>query len=70
MGPASMLLAVHCKKSDPVDLRTPISQYIAITYSEQQAREAADDLASVNQLRNDVINLTGSLPQQRDTMSK
>eukprot|EP00891_Asterochloris_glomerata_P000589 jgi/Astpho2/589/e_gw1.00013.8.1_t len=70
MGPASMLLAVHCKKSDPVDLRTPISQYIAITYSEQQAREAADDLASVNQLRSDVINLTGSLPQQRDTMSK
>ncbi len=69
MGP-SMLLAVHCKKTDSIDLRTPIWNYIALTYSESQANDAADDLATVQQLRSDIVGLTGSLPQLRETICK
>lgn len=69
MGP-SMLLAVHCKKSDSVDLKTPIWNYIATTYSETQANDAAEDLAAVQGLRSEIVGLTGSLPQLKETMSK
>ncbi len=72
MAPASanMLLAVHCKKGDHLDLKDPIWSYICATYSDQQAHDAADDLAAVQQLRNDVVGLTGSLPDLRDTLSR
>ena len=66
----SMLLAVHCKKTDAVDLKTPIFSYIARTYTEQQANDAADDLATVQQLRTEIVGLTGSLPQLRETICK
>ena len=69
MGP-SMLLAVHCKKTEAVDLKTPIWKYIAATYSEQQANDAADDLATVQQLRTEFVGLTGSLAQLRETICK
>ena len=65
-----MLLAVHCKKTDAVDLKTPIANYIAATYTEQQANDAADDLATVQQLRTEIVGLTGSLPQLRETICK
>ncbi|KAK9909798.1 hypothetical protein WJX75_007558 [Coccomyxa subellipsoidea] len=66
----SMLLAVHCKKTDSVDLKTPIWNYIAATYSEHQANDAADDLATVQQLRSEIVGLTGSLPQLHETICK
>ena len=69
-APANMLLAVHCKKGDHLDLKDPIWSYICATYSDQQAHDAADDLASVQQLRNDVVGLTGSLPDLRDTLAR
>lgn len=65
-----MLLAVHCKKSDPVDLKTPIWTYIASTYGEKPANDASDDLATVQTLRNEVVGLTGSLSSLRDSMAK
>jgi programmed cell death 6-interacting protein len=65
-----MLLAVHCKKTDSVDLKTPIWNYIAATYSEHQANDAADDLATVQQLRSEIVGLTGSLPQLHETICK
>ncbi|KAK9820581.1 hypothetical protein WJX72_011897 [[Myrmecia] bisecta] len=67
---ATLLLAVHCKKTDSLDLKTPIWNYIASTYSDQQANDASDDLAVVQQLRGEVVGLTGSLQQLRDTLSK
>lgn len=70
MAPANMLLAVHCKKGDHVDLKDPIWTYICATYSDQQAQDAADDLAVVQQLRNDVVGLTGTLPDLRDTLAR
>lgn len=65
-----MLLAVHCKKGDHLDLKDPIWSYICTTYSDQQAHDAADDLATVQQLRNDVVGLTGSLPDLRETLAR
>ena len=44
--------------------------YISATYSDQQAQDAADDLATVQQLRNDVVGLTGSLSDLRDTLAR
>lgn len=63
-------LAVHCKKSDQVDLKKPVWNYVASTYSQQQANDAMDDLAHVQQLRNTVCNLTGSLSSLRETLAK
>ena len=33
-----IMLALHCKKADAVDLKTPIWEYISNTYSPDQAR--------------------------------
>ncbi|CAK0747325.1 hypothetical protein CVIRNUC_001757 [Coccomyxa viridis] len=66
----SMLLAVHCKKTDSVDLKAPVWNYIAATYSDHQANDATDDLATVQQLRSEIVGLTGSLPQLRETICK
>ena len=32
-SPASFLLAVHCKKTDPVDLKAPISRYASSSFA-------------------------------------
>lgn len=66
----NMTLAVHCKKSDPVDLKKPVWNYVASMYSQQQANDAMDDLGHVQQLRNTVCNLTGSLSNLRDTLAR
>ena len=66
----NMLLAVHCKKTDQVDIKAPILKFITATYGDRQANDAADDLANVQQLRNDVSGLTGALPALRDTLAK
>jgi hypothetical protein len=33
-----IMLALHCKKTEAVDLKSPIWQYISNTYSPEQAR--------------------------------
>lgn len=64
------LLAVQCKKSEAVDLRTPVYQYVAHTYSEQQARDASEDLAAVQDERNEISGLVGSLASLGETLKK
>lgn len=64
------LLAVQCKKSEAVDLKGPIYAYIAATYSEQQAKDAAEDLAAVQEERNEVSGLTGSLASLATTLQR
>ena len=64
------LLAVQCKKSEPVDLRGPVHSYVAHTYSEEQARDASDDLAAVQEERNEISGLVGSLASLGDTLRK
>lgn len=64
------LLAIQCKKADAVDLKTPVYSYIANTYSEQQARDAEEDLAAAQEERNEVSGLTGSLSGLATTLQK
>ncbi len=66
----NMLLGVHCKKSDKVDLRTPLWNYISRNYSPSQAQEAAEDLSTVQAQRDEVIALTGSYQAQLDCERK
>lgn len=70
MPPANMLLAVHCKKGDQLDLKDPLLTFIRATYSDHQAQDATEDLAVVQQLRNDVVGLTGTLPDLRETLGR
>eukprot|EP00200_Dunaliella_tertiolecta_P017215 CAMPEP_0202411634 /NCGR_PEP_ID=MMETSP1128-20130828/22377_1 /ASSEMBLY_ACC=CAM_ASM_000463 /TAXON_ID=3047 /ORGANISM="Dunaliella tertiolecta, Strain CCMP1320" /LENGTH=780 /DNA_ID=CAMNT_0049017371 /DNA_START=116 /DNA_END=2454 /DNA_ORIENTATION=- len=68
----SVLLAIHCKKTESVDLKTPIHKYIALTYSETEAREAEDDLETIQQLRSTIANAStnGMQPGMRDSLAK
>lgn len=68
--PKNVMLAVHCKQSDAVDLEAPLRTYITNNYSEREAADVNDDLVRVNLLRKDVINQAGSLPQMRELLSK
>eukprot|EP00884_Botryococcus_braunii_P008240 jgi/Botrbrau1/17417/Bobra.0054s0013.1 len=69
-GIATLLLAVHCKKTDAVDLKGPLSSYIKSSFSDQQANEAADDLSTLQTLRNEVAGLTGTLPHLKEQLAK
>jgi programmed cell death 6-interacting protein len=69
-GIATLLLAVHCKKTDSVDLKGPLLSYIRNSFSDQQANEAADDLSTLQALRNEVAGLTGTLPHLREQLAK
>ncbi|GBF91561.1 hypothetical protein Rsub_04301 [Raphidocelis subcapitata] len=55
-----IMLAVHCKKTEQVDLKGPILSYIRSTYSGAEADGAADDLAAVQGLRNEMVTAQGS----------
>ncbi len=35
---ANIMLALHCKKTETVDLKSPIWEYIATTYSTEQVK--------------------------------
>ena len=70
-SPASFLLAVHCKKTEPVDLKTPIAQYAASSFAGAACEaDLGDDLTSLQLLRNDAAGLGGSLSDLRGTLAK
>ena len=64
------MLAVHCKKTESVDLKTPLLAYIKSVYSERDATEAADDLDSVQKLRTEVAAVSSGAPAMREALSK
>ena len=68
----TVLLAVHCKKTESVDLKTPIHKYICGTYSEAEAREAEDDLENIQQLRSTIAQASTNAmqPGMRDSLTK
>eukprot|EP00887_Chlorella_sp_A99_P006063 scaffold22.g6063.t1 len=70
MGPPTIYLAVHAKKTEPLDLKHPLLDYVAATYGQKAAQDAADDLEEVNALRAQVAAATGSLHEQRATLAK
>jgi len=67
---ASFLLAVHCKKTAPADLKGPIARYAKSAFAGSQAHDAADDADALQSLRNDAAGLTGSLSELRETLAK
>ena len=66
----SVMLAVHAKKSDALDLSGPITAYVQDHYSQQQASDARDDLDAVSQMRNTIVTSAGSLTSLRSTLAK
>ncbi|KAI7841696.1 hypothetical protein COHA_004563 [Chlorella ohadii] len=58
----TIMLAVHCKKSEPADLKPALVEYAA--------SDAADDLEEVMRLRANILNQTGSLQVQADNLAK
>lgn len=69
-SPASFLLAVHCKKTDPVDLKAPIARYAASFAGAACEADLGDDLTTLQSLRNDAAGLGGSLSDLRGTLAK
>lgn len=64
------MLAVHCKRSEPVDLRDPILDYVQRTYGAQSKRDIADELEEVQQLRTDLVDASGVLHSTRQSLAK
>lgn len=67
----TVMLAIHCKRTENVELKAPILQYIREAYSDRDADDAADDLAAVQTLRNElVLAQSGSQGMHRDSLAK
>ncbi len=67
---ANIMLAVHCKKAEPLELRAPVQEYIAATYGDSAAQDAAEDLETIEGQRAQIVGMGGSLPSLRDLMAK
>jgi hypothetical protein len=52
---ASVLLAIHVKKTDTTELKNPILQYVRDNYGDRDAEDSVDDLASIQALRNEIV---------------
>lgn len=55
-----VMLAVHCKRTEQLDVKAPILSYIRATYSDAEAEDAADDLAAVQAQRNELVTAQSS----------
>ena len=64
------MLAVHCKKAEPLELKGPVQDYIAATYGDSAAQDAAEDLETIQGQRAQIVGAGGSLPTLRDLMAK
>lgn len=67
---ANIMLAVHCKKTDALDIKTPIADYVAMTYGDSQAADAGDDLDGIQSQRDQIVGMGGTLTSLRDLMAK
>lgn len=66
-----VLLAIHVKRTDNVELKNPILSYIRETYSDREAEDAVDDLAAIQSLRNEIVLAqAGSQLNAKDTYIK
>ncbi|EFN58134.1 hypothetical protein CHLNCDRAFT_141882 [Chlorella variabilis] len=68
--PQTIMLAVHCKKSEPVEFKGPIVEYVKGSYGAEAGADAAEDLEEVLQLRADCVNQTGPLSMQAANLAK
>lgn len=66
-----VLLAIVIKKTENVNLSDPVLTYIRQTYGDRDAEDAADDLAAVQKMRNDiVVAQSGAQAAQRESLTK
>ncbi len=67
----TVMLAIHCKRTDTVELKNPILSYIRETYSDRDADDSIDDMAAIQAMRHDMVNTqNGSQLNQRDSLTK
>ena len=67
----TVMLAIHCKRTENVELKAPILQYIRDAYSDRDAADASDDLSAVQTLRNElVLAQSGSQGMLKDSLAK
>lgn len=68
----SVLLGVHCKRTENVDIKAPLHGYIKTTYSARQAEEGDDDLDTIQHLRKDIVMAQPGAQgaSNRETLSK
>ncbi len=65
------MLAIHCKRTENVELKNPILSYVREMYSDREADDAMDDLAAIQGLRNEiVIAQTGTQGALKDSLTK
>jgi programmed cell death 6-interacting protein len=56
----TIMLAVHAKRTEQLDIKSPILNYIRATYDEADANDAADDLEGIQGLRNELVTAQGA----------
>ncbi|KAH1098457.1 hypothetical protein J1N35_015378 [Gossypium stocksii] len=61
----NIMLAIYEKKTNSIDLYRPLRQYICFTYSEREAVNLEDDLATVKTLRSDIERVPDPAPTTR-----
>ncbi|KAJ6903112.1 hypothetical protein NC651_020574 [Populus alba x Populus x berolinensis] len=67
----NIMLAIHEKKTTPLDLYRPLRNYISMFYSEREAQNLEDDLQTVKQYRSDLERQPDPSPtSRRDLLQK
>jgi programmed cell death 6-interacting protein len=67
----NIMLAVHTKRTDPVDVQGPLLAYVRTTYGDSDASDAEDDLAAVQALRAELVASQGAQHgMKRETLVK
>ncbi|GBG75643.1 hypothetical protein CBR_g20272 [Chara braunii] len=69
-APVNVMLAIHAKKTLPVDLYKPLKQYVVQHFSEREAQDADDDLHAVHQMRSEVEKQADTLEARRDLLQR
>ncbi|KAH7295126.1 hypothetical protein KP509_27G033300 [Ceratopteris richardii] len=66
----NVMLAVHEKKTNAVDLYKPIRLYISHHYSEAEAVDNEEDLSMIQQMRDEIEKTTDSPDARRDLLQR
>ncbi len=67
-----IMLATHAKKTEAVDVKGPLVQYVRNTYGDKQAEEISEDLTVVQQLRSEIATASANAttPSMRENCVK
>jgi programmed cell death 6-interacting protein len=66
-----VMLAIHCKRTDNVEIKNPVLSYVRETYGDRDADEALDDLVAIQNQRNSiVVAQSGSAGASKDSLVK